>query len=346
MSWLRWILVVCLAAGHAPHSAEAQTPLVKIAPVTEQGGGVERAFFGRVVARETVDLSFQVGGQVIQFPVEEGTFIDEGDLIAALDQEPFELSLEEAKVQNDQAQRTFDRYEQLSGRTVSETNLDDARSVLELAEIAQKDAERALRHATLNAPFDALIASRLVPSFATIGAGTPVVRLHDMSDLRIEIAVPETLFQRAGRDPDVTLFAEFPASMEQFPLEVREFNAETAAIGQTYTITLGMAPPEDLVILPGSSAKVTASLDQGTTQIIIPQSSVLVDNNGGTSVMVFEPAGAETGKVTKVSVTLQPTENGMVQVLDGLEAGTEIVVSGATALADGAEVRRFTGFGD
>ncbi|MEM6499183.1 MAG: efflux RND transporter periplasmic adaptor subunit, partial [Pseudomonadota bacterium] len=192
---------------------EAPTPepprLVKLISASQTGGAVTRRFFGRVVAKQTVDLAFQVGGQILEFPIIEGEPIPQGELVAQLDLEPFELELEQAKLEQDQAERDFERLSKLGGNTVSQVQVDDAQTAANLANVAVKNAERSLRNATLIAPFDALVAMRSVSNFETIAAGTAIARLHDMSDLRMEIDVPEILFQRAGEDPDVSLVAKF-----------------------------------------------------------------------------------------------------------------------------------------
>lgn len=340
------VLAFAIAAGLVlPRVGAAQTPIVKIEQVDATGGGISRVFFGHVVARETVDLAFQVAGQIVQFPLDEGANVAKGGLVASLDRVPFELALEEARAKNEQAVRTLERYRQLLGSAVSRTTVQDAETAVELADVALRNAERALEQATLNAPFDALVASRLLPNFSTTSAGTPVVRLHDMSDLRIEIEVPEILFQRAGKDPSVEIFAQFAGHAPYYPVEVREVNAETADVGQTYALTLGMAPRDDLTVWPGSSAKVTAKLMSDTAQITVPASAIIVGNDGSTHVMVFSPKIDNEGIVTKTAVEIAASENGEVQVLSGLKQGQEIVTIGGATLSDAQTVRRFTGFG-
>lgn len=334
--------LVCLACSGA--FAQSEPKLAKILPVDSFDGNIERQFFGRVTAKETVDLAFQVSGQIVEFPAIEGEPIPMGGLIARLDLEPFELARDQARTQQDQADRNLARFERLQGNAVSQVSVDDAKTQAELAEIAVRDTERSLRHATLVAPFTALVASRNVANFSTIGAGTPVVRLHDMSELRIEIDVPEIIFQTAGEDPDVDLTAKFPAIDELFRLEPREFNAETSSVGQTFRITLGMPPPTGQVILPGSSVTVTAILKGGEPRVLIPSSAVLTANDGTPQVMVFEPSGAKEGSVRRVNIEIEPSPNGGVRVLSGLTTGQEIVASGAALLADGETVRRFAGF--
>lgn len=344
MNVLRMICAGLVAFVPLPGLSQDEAALAKLHVVTSGPENVTRQFFGHVVAKETVDLAFQVGGQIVELPVIEGQPVPKGGLVASLDLEPFELALRQARVQKDQADRTLARLESLEGNAVSRVSVDDARTQSELAAIEVRNAERSLENAQLLAPFDALVASRNMANFSTIAAGNSIVRLHDMSELRVEIEVPEVLFQSAGVNPDVSLQAKFPASETMYPLEVREFNAETSTVGQTFQITLGMAPPDGLVILPGASVTVFATIMGQAAPLEIPASSVIVANDGTSQVMIFEPAGAEEGTVSAQGVTLEPSPTGKVRVLDGLVRGQEIVASGANQLSDGDRVRRFSGF--
>ncbi|MEM9477014.1 MAG: efflux RND transporter periplasmic adaptor subunit [Pseudomonadota bacterium] len=322
---------------------QAQPKLAKLTTVETREGALDRVFFGHVKARETTDFAFQVGGQIDKLPIEEGQTIQKGDLIAELDLEPFELSLARSVAEREQAADDFDRLQGLLG-TVSQVTVDDAETAYELAEIAEREAARSLRLATLRAPFDGIVARRSIPIFSMVSAGTPVVRLHDMSDLRIEIEIPELLFQRVGESPNVVLEAEFPSSSKRYPLEFREVTAETTQVGQSFTLTLGMAPPDDLFVLPGASATVYAQMLDEQSPIVIPSAAVVFDAEGNAGVMVFEPAGADSGTVTRQAIEVEPDRNGDVRVISGLEAGMEIIAAGASLFDDGDAVERFTGF--
>lgn len=340
--------LAALAQQATPPEAPAELELkpVKLMLVEQGETTLSRQFFGKVVARKTVDLAFQVNGQIQAFPLIEGTRIDEGALVAQLDLRPFELALEQARLQKEQADRTVDRLEKLKGSTVGQVAIDDALTSAGLAEIALENAEIALEDATLVAPFEALVASRSVENFTTISAGTPVVRLHDMSEIRVEVDVPEVLVQKANLAEKVQITARFPSSEDVFALEVRELTAETSAIGQTYRATFGMQPPDGLSLLPGSSVTVTATLKQEDEGIVVPASAIAIDADGTTSVFVFRPTGAAEGTLEKSVVTIEPTDDGEVRIVSGLTAGEEIAVAGVAELTDGTRVRRFAGFGN
>ena len=317
---------------------------VKLTEISHESAGISRRFFGQVVARQTVDLAFQVGGQLNEFAVLEGQIVPKGDLVAQLDLEPFSLQLQQSQIQLDQAERTVARLERLAGSSVSQVAVDDANTQLDLANLAVRNAQYALDHASLYAPFDALVATRAVANFTTVGIGTPIVRLHDMSEFRIEIDVPEILFQRAGQNPDIHLTATFPGSDEIYPLEIREYDAQASSIGQTFQLTLALPRPGGLAIIPGSSVTVEARLHDEVITPILPTSAIVIGNDGATFAMVFVPSDNQHGVVEKRPVSLVPDRDAMFRVIEGLASGDLVVATGASDLVDGETVQPFTGF--
>lgn len=342
------LVLVSALTGAVALPLAAQDPLrpVKLMTVAAEEPWMTRQFFGQVAARQTVDLAFQVGGQILELPVTEGQVLATGEMIARLDMEPFELQLEQAHLQQDEADRTVERLKRLSGSAASQVSLEQAETQAQLAALAVRDAVNRHRHATLQAPFNALVASRNIANFSTIAAGTPVVRLHDMSELRIGINVPEVLFQRSGTSGDISFNAEFPGHATQYPLVIREFNAEASAIGQTYRLTLALQSTEGLNILPGSSATVTAKAKGGLQGAALPASAVGINPDGTTYVLEFQPDADGTGAVRRRPVTVQPADTGGLIAISGLEDGLEIVAAGLPLLEDGQKVRRFSGFGN
>lgn len=323
-----------------------QAPLrpAKIETVQPGDGTLRRQFFGRVSAKETVNLAFQVGGQIVELPVVEGRFLDEGELVGKLDLESFELAVERAEVELADARGDRERLENLGRETVTEVNIEDARTAEQLAEIQLQEARDQLEDATLHAPFDALVVRRLEAKFSTVSAGTPVVRLHDMSELQVDIEVPEVLFQRVQDEPNVQFSATFPGGPGAYPLEIREFEAETADVGQTYTLTLAFTEEPEDWLLPGASARVEAVVDSGMDgPIFVPETALIFTPDRDPAVMVFEPAEGDTGTVRRKTVEVEATHDGRFRVVSGLQAGTPIVVAGASQLRDGQTVRRYAG---
>ncbi len=342
------VLLLVLLAGPAPAQEGPARP-VKLTQITAGADRLEREFFGRVRARETVDLAFQVGGQIVDFPVSEGSQLEKGARVAALDMTRFERQLDRAEVTLDKAERDLQRLEELSGSAVSDVQIRDARTEADLARIAVEEAREAMEDATLEAGFDALVARREVANYTTVAAGEPVVRLHDMSELRVDIDVPEILFRQAAGSENVAFTAVFPGSDEEFPLVLREFEAETAEVAQTYKLTLAFTGEVPDWVLPGASVTVRASAPrpgEGTT-VLLPETALVFDAGGAPGVMVFEPSEDDpaTGTVHRRDVTVEMRADARVAMTDGPAPGTVIVSAGASLLQEGQTVRRFTGMG-
>jgi hypothetical protein len=68
----------------------------------------------------------------------------------------------------------------------SEARLNEVQTPLDLAKVALREAANARDDATLTAAFDGLAAQQLVANYSTVSQGVPALRLHDMSQPRIE----------------------------------------------------------------------------------------------------------------------------------------------------------------
>lgn len=321
---------------------------VRLMTVEAPDTTVTRQFFGQVVARQTVDLAFQVGGQLTELPVRNGQTVAKGDLLARLDPDPFARAVDRAELNLQQAQRDFDRVQQLAQSNVaSAARFDETQTALDLAKVSLREARDAQDDATLTAAFDGLVAQRLVANFTTVAQGTPVLRLHDMSEPRVEIDVPERLFQSAGSPDGVRITADFGPEHAAVPLRLAEFTAETLGVAQSYRVDLALPPDPGFTPLPGRTATVTVTVPLASRATMrVPVTALVHDADRDTQVMVYEPSGADTGSVRRLPVAIVSREGSEIGIdPDGdLRPGMEIVAAGAHLLTDGQAVRRFTGF--
>ena len=352
-------LAICLSLA-APLTAQQiqdLTPSGDPAPMRAvkllRAGGdtaqLERMFFGQVVARETVDLSFEVGGRLTMFDAQEGQSVDRGVQIAGLEKAAFERAVERAKLELAQAERALSRAQTLAqSNAVSETQAENALTARDLAAVSLREARDALADTVLVAPFKALVASRLTPNFSNVTPGQAIVRLHDMSEVRVEIDVPERLFQSRGSADGIRFFGISPLFEGEVPLQLREFNAETQSIGQSYRVTFAL-PQSDVpaAIIPGASMAVVArSSGLAASEIVLPPSAVKMTGEVA-QVLVYSPVedGAgddETGTVSWMPVTVS-SSNGTQIAVNGIDPETMIVAAGIQLLHEGDIVRPFIG---
>ncbi|WP_298814306.1 efflux RND transporter periplasmic adaptor subunit [uncultured Roseibium sp.] len=355
-SHVRWAAILMLAGIVSACQDDAMDPIAqaeaelhaaprpaKIFTVTDQIGLLERRFAGRVAAVQTVDLSFQVRGKLLELPVLESQQVKKGDLIARLDTADYDRAVREATINAEQEKRELDRLKTLLDRSViSQSALDEQQNTYDLAVERLKEAKQNLEYTSLEAPFDGVVSVRLVDNFTTINVGTPVVRMHDVSEVQVDINVAEALFGRVTESEVASIEAKFPAYSDKvFPLTYREHSSQVDDVAQTYRITLAMPREGAEQLFPGMTASVIVKfLPQGLElgeQFLVPTGAVAVDGDGNSFVWKFDDG---TEAVSKQMIEVGTVMGDFMPVSQGLAAGDEIVSAGVAYLSDGQVVRR------
>ena len=336
-----WTLV---AASTGCERAEVPVPDQAVRPaklflVNADRPTITHRFVGRVEAAGTVDVSFEVPGELVDLPVREGQRVRAGELVGALDPRDFELAVREADVQRRLAAQDLQRKEALlRQRGISESLVDDARALHELWSVRLAQAEERLADTRISAPFDALVARRYVDNRSRMQVGDHVVRLLDLNELKVIASVPAGLLATVTPDRVVGFTAtfDFLPGLE-FPMAYRENRGEANPVAQTYEVTFTLRPPPDRNILPGMTANVRVELTAGDSSgITIPTTALLSEPGGGFFVWVFDPASSLVER-RRVEVGA-PLSSG-VAVERGLGDGDLVVAAGASQLQDGMRIR-------
>jgi multidrug efflux system membrane fusion protein len=298
---------------------------------------------GKVRAARRSELSFKVSGPLEKLPVDEGQVVKKGDLIAQILPRDFQTAINEAKARELEAEQQYQRYKELyAKRQVSKADFDRYRASRDVARARLEDAQNALKDTTLRAPFAGVIAKRYVENFEKVQAKEPIVYLQLIDELEILIDVPELMIAQFGQSKKIDVYAEFDAvAGNQYQLTVKEYSTDADPATQTYQVVLAMDQPKEANILPGMTAKVTASVqegnDVGSTSILIPAIAVLNDADKKDYVWVFDRNSSKVSKVLVKIGSLKGSKNILVE--DGLKGGDEIVIAGITKLRDGMTVR-------
>lgn len=335
------LIVPLIIAGCGDDEEQQERPaqVVKLIEASQQEIYPGRRFVGRVDAKSTVNYAFQVGGRIKAFPAVQGAVIPQGELIAQLDQTDYVLQVRAAEAEHEQARRNLNRQRNLRTQgAVSQAALDAAIAEFERAETQFDSARQELEYTTLNAPFDALIARRLVENYTTVPPNTEVVRIQDASELRIRFNAPQAMMQQLENGRRFSAEAEIATLPGQrIPLEYREHVTEPDEVAQTYEVEFAPAG-NDIIALPGTTATVyiepEASID--SPLISLPSSALDNDETGEFRVWVFD---AGEGVVTPQRVSVGEMVDDRVVITAGLEDGTQVVATGAHLLHDGMRVK-------
>jgi len=327
----------------------------------------QRSFPGTVRAARRAELAFQVSGTLTRLPVGEGQEVREGDVLAQLEQRDFETSLRSAQGQYGNvraalksARSEYERILRIRKQDPGATSesmvvkrreaMDRATAELESVQAAVDAARDKLGYTSLHAPFSGIVSRRHVENFQEVQAKEPVVSLDDISSLEILVDLPESVVARISEPSDRTgkqapVHAEFAALPgREFSLIVKEFSTRADPKTQTFQVVFQMEKPDDVAILPGMTAMIVGSSQQGVNgdgRYVIPAVAVFGDEQGVSHVWVVEPKSMAVQR-RKVVIGEVAGDAG-IRITEGLQAGEIVAVSGASQLRDGMRVKPFDG---
>jgi len=341
------LLIAALLSGcdATPTITPEVTRTVRVATVSANNSLIQRRFVGRVEAVSTVDLSFQVPGRLMTLPRQEGIFIPKGQLIATLEATDYQLAVAQAQAQFKLAALDVKRKRNLSkSGSLAKSMLDNAETSFTMRQLAVKTAQRNLAYTRIIAPFDALVSQRLIDNHSNVGSYQKIVRVQDLTELRVHINIPEQMVKLLENTEAFQAVAIFKARPEQrFPLSYREHITQAGSVAQTFEVAFGLSRENNQHVLPGMTVVVIISKKQGAEvlQAAIPISALDHDAQGGARVWIFNP---KSKTVSERSVIVGAMKKETVSVLSGLKAGEQIVTAGAHLLREGMSVRRFVAF--
>ncbi len=326
---------------------EPAEPPPAIRPISTMvvGGmsGGRLTFPGTTQAADRAELSFRVAGPLIEFPVNEGDNVSQGQLLARIDPRDYRIALAEAKAAYDQAEADAQRYRRLYEReAVPLADLELATARRDVARARFEQAEAGLRDTELRAPFTGQVGLKYVENFEDVLAKEPILSLHDVGQVEIIINVPESIMAtvREGQTPVIATTFDV-APNRSYPMDIKEFSVAADPATQTFPITFTMPQPSDLRVLPGMTALVVLSDlllgEEDSVPVTVPAHAVFSDASGATQVWVID---TQARTVHRRDVRVGPvTGTESIVVLDGLTPGETIAVAGIYQLEEGQEIR-------
>lgn len=335
------LLPIVVACGNGDNTqVEEPTQTVLVEPLNSANSAFSRTFIGRTDALKTVDVSFEVPGQLASLPVKEGQVVAQGELLAKLDTEPFELAVEDARLQVKLARADFNRKQKLlEAKAVSTAIFEQSETNYRQSEVALSLAERDLTEATIKAPFPALITRRLIDSFTNVSAGTPVLRIQDVSDLLVRISVPEDLihYAKIPKALNYVGVVQNGGPAQHINLSYHEHNTEPDEVTQTYTVTLKVEQPAPTMLLPGMTMEVKVSPEniESLSGQSVPNSALDNLPEGGYRLWLYDP---QTEKVSAHPVKVGNVAGDRIPILTPLPADSLVVTAGVMHLRDGMKV--------
>lgn len=371
--------VLILGAGTWFALTRLATPTVRtaVAQAASPGPGAASVLdaSGYVTARRQATVSAKITGKVVHLAIEEGQRVEEGAVLARLDDTEARAQLglaraqltaarsqlAEIRAQLEQAERDYARQQELGRRElVSAQSVDAALAQrdtlrarlaaageqIRVAEESVKQAEVQLDNTVIRAPFAGVVTAKTAQPgemISPISAGggftrTGIGTIVDMDSLEIQVDVNEAFINRVapGQPVEATLNA-YPD--RRIPGSVIAIIPTADRSKATVKVRVAIAR-KDPRILPDMGVRVGFLEAPGSRAAAAAEPGVLVPaeavRGDGAAAVVFVYAG---GRVERRSVTLGRATGATRHVLAGVREGERVVLSPPDSLGDGAAVR-------
>ncbi|KGJ94910.1 efflux RND transporter periplasmic adaptor subunit [Colwellia psychrerythraea] len=355
MRSLSFIIITLLLVGCNEPAKETSKPIrpimwtkVAISPFEQI-----RTLSGIVAPVEATKLSFEVQGKIQSIAVNLGNEVVKGQELARLNQRNFNLGLQSAQAQYQQAKATLvdaqnshRRYEKLlkqgvvsqSGFDNAKATYDASRSAADVAQAQLDIAKKNLQDSILLAPYDGIITKRLFEPSQQISAGQSLFEIEGNHGLEVHVMVPETLIR------ELTQHAIIPISFPVLPEltiqgQITEIGTR-AEFANAFPVTVVLQGDNPL-LRAGMTAEVEFSF-AGTGRtghkgdvFRIPATALSAGLAQKVYVFVYNP---QSQQVIKTQVQTENIFKNEVFVSSGLKAGDIIATAGVAFLRDGQQV--------
>jgi len=218
------------------------------------------------------------------------------------------------------------------------SNLDTARSQLDISKARRQHDQVLFDYAKITAPFAGVVTERYANLGTLMQAGTssstqalPLVRLSEDDKFRLVIPVPESYVRYIRIDDPVSVTVS--ALDRTFPGRVARFSVDVKADTRTMHTEVDVANVNRQLI-PGMYAEAMLTLAQKDNALAVPLEAVS-HRGGETSVYVVNQAN----QIENRAVTLGIQTDSYAEVLSGLVAGQMVVVSDRAGLKPRQPVR-------
>ena len=305
---------------------------------------------GNVVPAAVADfiVTADQPAEIAELPKNEGDAVKTGDLLVRLEIASItnelatrQLELGEATTKLDAAKKDEERLEALVGQGLAARNkLEAARATRLAAEAAVTQVRARLDAAksqesggVIRARFPGVVVKRWHSPGETVtgGEADPILRVIDPARLQVAIQVPRAQADRINQGQPATV--QTGTGIEPAVVSMKGAAASEAAT--TVEVRLNLASPTTTTpTLPlDSIVQAEIVLEELKDVLLIPATSLQRDDKGP-----FVWVATETGQAVKRQVRVGLSAMGSTQVLSGVVAGDQVIMTGISMLTEGIAI--------
>ncbi|TMJ37804.1 MAG: efflux RND transporter periplasmic adaptor subunit, partial [Alphaproteobacteria bacterium] len=285
---------------------------------------------GSLLSDESVQIAAETSGRVAEIKFTEGDVVTAGTVLITLDDALISAQVEDAEARLTLAKANYERAASLrKSGTASQTTLDTAQSELSIQQAVYDLIRTQHEKLSIKAPFPGVLGFRTISPGAYVTAGTPLVNLEKIDQLKVNFSVPEFYLSKLAVGQKIEISADaLPGT--RFEGAVYAIDPAIDVNGRAIKVKATLSN-RDGKLRPGLLARITVK-GAPRTAVTIPESALV---SRGNDFLVYK---TDNGKAKETKVRAGRRENGFVEILDGVEIGQQVVIAGQARLRDGVDV--------
>jgi membrane fusion protein (multidrug efflux system) len=319
--------------GEASKGGAGAPVAVEVVRVAEVNLADDLSAVGTLGSNESVILRPEVSGRIAQIAFREGQPVRKGQLLIQLDASVNQAEVQQARAELDLARNNLKRTEELAEKNfVSPRARDESQSNVQVLEAKLKLAEARLSKMRILAPFDGIAGIRHVSVGDYVKDGADLVNVEDVRSLKLDFRLPERFQPRVAKGQRVEVTTDAQPDKPYAAL-IDAIDPLVDANGRSVAIRARMENPGDR-LRPGMFARVRVIVGERKAALLVPEEAIVPQ---GGELYVYRVVD---GKAVRTLVRTGLRREAKVQVIEGLRAGEQVVVSGQMKLQrDGMPVR-------
>ena len=290
---------------------------------------------GSVEATQGVSVTTEVPGQVREILAQSGQHVEAGDAILHLDDSVDRAELEGLIAQQSLAKLQFERARKLlKDRSVSQSEYDQSRAQMDSAAATVASKRALIDKKVIRAPFSGQLGIVEVNLGEYLSPGATIAPLQALDPVFVDYTLPERHFAK------VKVGQAVKVQVQAYP--DRTFEGAISAINPgidegTRSLRLrAILDNPDHLLRHGMFAEVRTVLPARDGVLTLPRTSITYNPYGESVFVIEDKDGALL--VQRRPVKTGEVREGRVEILEGLQAGQQVVAAGQNKLRNGQPV--------
>lgn len=286
---------------------------------------------GSLLPNESVLIRPERSGKITGIHFTEGSFVKKGALLFTLDTEELTAQKEKLAVQREYFESELKRAGELQQiQAITEEEYDRIQNQLNQVKADLALNQVYLSKTRITAPFSGTMGLRQVSNGAYVSPADVLVAIDQSHPVKLEFEVPERYLQDVK--PEQTLSFTISGLDRSFEATVYAISNQISSETRSFTVR-GRSENPDGILKPGAFARIELITRVNDEAILIPTDAIIPVLNGQQVFLLRE------GKALARPVETGVRKGERIEVVEGIEAGDTLLVSGLLSLSDGLPVQ-------